>query len=170
MSTYPRRRGGRWLTAGAVVLALALAPAAGGTSRSRTATPIARVVELMEAFKHHRYGAACAVYDPAYWETLGYAARDCAGVLRKAFPGREPVAYHVHYGATVAPRTAVVIVSMALGDAAGLCDLTWQARRLCPRGSPFYIELTQKTLVVDWRGRSVRAAPSRWYVSGVGGV
>jgi hypothetical protein len=151
-------------------MALASPAATSAAPPSQAATPVARAVELMEAFKHHRYGAACAVYDPLYWEKLGYAARDCAGVLRKAFPGNEPVAYRMHLGAVVAPGVAVVIVSMALGDAAGLCDRAWQAGRLCPRGSPYYLELTKRTLAVDWLGRKRRAAQSRWYVSSVGGV
>jgi hypothetical protein len=124
----------------------------------------------MEAFKRHDYRAACAVYDPAYWEMLGYAARDCARVLKKAFPSREPVAYRVHYGATVAPRTAVVIVSMALGDVAGPCDRAWQTGRLCAHGSPYYLELRERTLIVDSQRRRAQAAESRWYVSSVGGV
>jgi hypothetical protein len=162
----------QWLAAMAAVTALSLAlPAATcAGSPSQEATPVARAVELMEALKHHRYGAACAVYDPLYWEMVGYAARDCASVLAKAFPSSEPVAYRVHYGATVAPRTAVVIVSMALADAAPICDRAWQDGLLCPRGSPYYLELTEKTLQVDWQGRKPRPARSRWYISSVGGV
>jgi hypothetical protein len=131
---------------------------------------VARTIELMNALQRYRYGAACEVYDPMFWEMVGFAARDCKRVLRRTFPSGEPVAYRVHFGGMVAPGVAVVIASMALGETARLCQRAWRAHHLCPRASPYYFELTQKTLRVNWRGREVGAPSSRWYVSSIGGV
>jgi hypothetical protein len=124
----------------------------------------------MEALKAHRYAAACDVYDPVFWELVGFAAHDCERMLRKTFPRRDPVAYKVEFGGTIGPRMAVVIVSMALGDAALTCDVAWQGAQHCSSASTYYVELTKKALFVDWRGRRVAAPESRWYLTSVGGV
>jgi hypothetical protein len=124
----------------------------------------------MEALKSHRYAAACDVYDPMFWQMVGYRSRDCSSVLRKTFPRAEPVAYRIHFGGRVGPATAVVIASMALGDAARTCDNAWHAARHCADASTYYFELTWKTLSVDWRGLNIGAPQGRWYLSSVGGV
>jgi hypothetical protein len=163
----------RWLVAAVAAGAVAaLVPQAGAEPRPApgTASPVGRTVELMEALKTHRYEAACDVYDPVFWEMVGFAARDCERMLRKTFPRSDPVAYKVEFGGRVGPRMAVVIVSMALGEAAISCEVAWQGARHCPSSSAFYVELTKKTLLVDWRGRSVAAPQSRWYLTSVGGV
>jgi hypothetical protein len=168
-----RAIGRSWLVAAIMTAVVALATAAGTPAAPpmrQTPTALGRTVELMEALKNHHYTAACEVYDPMFWAMVGFASRDCAKVLRKTFPRREPVAYRVHFGGRVGPGTAVVIVSMALGDAARLCDRPWSAGEHCDRGSPLYFELTQKTLTVDWRGRNVGSPQNRWYVSSIGGV
>ena len=91
-------------------------------------------------------------------------------MLRKTFPRSERVAYRVDFGGRIGPRLAVVIASMALGGSALACDVAWQGARHCPSSSAYYVELTRKTLLVDWRGRSVAAPQSRWYLTSVGGV
>jgi Tol biopolymer transport system component len=133
-------------------------------------TPFERTIELMEALKTHRYSAACDVYDPVFWEMVGFASRDCAKVLRRTFPSGDPVACKIEFGGRIGPRMAVVIFSMALGDTALLCDKAWQGAQSCPRAGAFYLELQQKTPLVDWRGRRVAAPQSRWYVTSIGDV
>ncbi len=164
----------RWLVAAVSAgVAAALATQAGADparATPNTLTPVGRAVELMGALKSHRYNAACDVYDPVFWEMVGFDSRGCAKVLRKTFPSSDPVASRVEFGGRVGPRVAVVIVSMALGDAALLCDKAWQAAQHCPSSSTYYLELTQQTLRVDWRGRRVAAPQSRWYVTSIGGV
>ena len=165
--------GRRWLLAAVAAGAVAaLVPQAGAEPRPApgAATPVERTVELMEALTSHRYSAACDVYDPLFWEMVGFASRDCERVLRKTFPRSQQVAYKLEFGGRIGPRMAVVIVSMALGDAALTCEIAWQGAQHCPRSSAFYLELTQKTLLVDWRGRGVAAPQSRWYLTSVGDV
>jgi hypothetical protein len=158
------------VVAGAVAALATQAGAAPGHLASRTATPVERTVELMEALKGHRYRAACSVYDPVFWEMVGFASPSCPEVLAQTFPRRMRVAYRVEFGGTIGPRMAVVIVSMALDDAARLCDGAWASAQHCPSASTYYLELTHKTLAVDWRRQSVAAPRDQWYVSAVGGV
>jgi hypothetical protein len=158
------------LVAMAIVLLAAATEARSAPPAQHATTPLERTVELMEALEHHRYTAACGVYDPVFWVMVGFAARDCESVLRKTFPRGEPVAYRVHFGGRVGARMAVVIASMTLGASARLCDRAWRAAQQCQQASTFYFELTRKTLLVDWRGRNVDAPQSRWYISSVGGV
>jgi hypothetical protein len=124
----------------------------------------------MNALEAHRYAAACDVYDPVFWEMVGYLSRDCAKVLRETFPRRDPVAYKIVFGGLIGPGTAVVIVSMALGDTALSCHGAWQEARFCPGSSAYYLQLVQKTQLTDWRGRRVADPQSRWYVTSVGDV
>jgi hypothetical protein len=154
----------------AAVATLATTPAVRAAPAQHTPTALERTVELMEALKGHRYAAACEVYDPLFWMMVGFRSRDCPRVLRETFPRGEPVAYRIHFGGNVGPSTAVVIASMALGDAARFCAPAWTAARHCARGSTYYLELTLKTLPVDWRGKGIRAPHDRWYVSSIGGV
>jgi hypothetical protein len=148
-----------------------LATPAGAEPRpaQAAATPVERTVELMEALKAHR-NAACDLYDPLFFELVGFAARDCERVLRKTFPRSERVAYRVDFGGRIGPRLAVVIASMALGGSALACEVAWQGARHCPSASAFYLELTLKTLLVDWRGRRMAAPQSPWYLTSVGDV
>jgi hypothetical protein len=158
------------VTAGAVTALVTQAGAAAGLPTARTATPIERTVELMEALKGHRYKAACWVYDPLFWEMVGFPSPSCAHVLAQTFPRRMRVAYHVEFGGTIGPRMAVVIVSMALDQAAPLCDEAWARAQYCPSASTYFLELTRKTLDVDWRRRKIARPHDLWYVSAVGGV
>jgi hypothetical protein len=168
------RRRKAFVTAVAAAAVAVLATQAGaksdGVSSRPAATPVGRTVELMEALKTHRYEAACDVYDPVFWAMVGFASRDCAAVLRKTFPSTEPVAYRVEFGGRIGPRMAVVIVSMALGDAALTCAEVWRGTRHCPSAGTYYLELTLSALPVDWRGRKVPAPQTRWYVASVGDV
>jgi hypothetical protein len=65
---------------------------------------------------------------------------------------------------------AVVIVSMALDKGAPLCDEAWATAQHCPSVSTYFLELTRKTLDVDWRRRKIARPHDLWYVSAVGGV
>jgi hypothetical protein len=163
------RANGWSLTVMAAVAALATTPGARGAPAQHTPTALERTVVLMKALKNHRYTAACDVYDPLFWNMVGFPSRNCASVLRKTFPRGEPVAYKIRFGGMVGPSTAVVIASMALGDAARICDNAWHAARQCA-ASTYYFQLTKKVLLVDWRGLKVGAPQSRWYVSSIGGV
>jgi hypothetical protein len=168
-STRPRSLAAA-MVAGAVAALATQAEPAPAHLASRTATPVERTVELMEALKRHRYKTACGVYDPVFWEMVGFASPSCPEVLAQTFPRRMRVAYRVEFGGTIGPRMAVVIVSMALDDAARPCDEAWARAQHCPRASTYYLELTRKTLPIDWRRQGVAAPRDQWYVSAVGGV
>ncbi len=149
--------------------ALAAAPVPAPV-RAPVSGPVARTVALLKALKAHRYAEACGLYHPVFWSRTGFASQSCAAVLRQTFPRREPVAYRVEFGGQASARSAIVVVSMVLGNHAALCERLWARSRWCPRASVFRFSLTLAKLFADWRLHKIVKPRDRWYVYEVGWI